>query len=220
MTSLDISDSSSCPSLGFGGAACLAEIDLLLAVIQQLDLLLGCEAQQLLQLCFPGLFGHSTALIDQQQQEEEVQGQHAADGLPATQAPAAATTAHQAASSTRTAAAVEAARVPVLCAMADALEAMSAAGVELLTASLKCSMHLAAGKQQQQQQQQQCGAAQHVACSHWLAQQWAAAASTGRVHQVTVGLHDGDAGSVARLPAVAKQLLLVVTACMKLMHQA
>ncbi|KAF6257799.1 hypothetical protein COO60DRAFT_1522188 [Scenedesmus sp. NREL 46B-D3] len=123
-----------------------------------------------------------------------------------------------------TAAAAAAAGVaaPMVCAVADALELMSSAGVELLTASLKCG-GLMAPAQQRPQQQQPGEVSKHVVCSHWLAQQWLAAATSraGNVGdgQQGIGCVQGVAGGVARLPAVAKRLLLAVTACIKLLRK-
>jgi hypothetical protein len=101
---------------------------------------------------------------------------------------------------------------------------MSSAGVELLTASLKHGVHLAAAQQQQQGE-----AAQHVACSHWLAQQWTAAATTSStsssMSDITEGQQgvrmntQGVTGGVTHLPAAAKKVLLVVKACIKLLRK-
>jgi hypothetical protein len=171
--------------------------------MQQLQLLLNCEAPQLLQLCLPVSVTQSSAVQTPASEAEVAEGGAAA------------------------AAGAAAPRAAVLCAVTDALEVMSSAGVELLTASLKCGMHMAAA--QQQQQQQGSAAQQRVECSHWLSQQWARAAAIhapdpGSIHEVQqatsvphcrLQCDDSVSFGAARLPAVAKKLLLVVTGCIK-----
>jgi hypothetical protein len=230
-TALPHNSSSRCEvtslTAGFADAASVADVDLPLAALQQLELLLSCDAPQLLQLCFPGLLSNKEQPSQQQQQQQgEDQQVSRSPARQATAAAVAAAVANAAGNTAAGSANAAAAAAPVACAVADALDTMSSAGVELLTASLKRGVHLAAAQQQQQGE-----AAQHVACSHWLAQQWTAAATAtsssqpGSVFDTSGGqqrvpdTQQGGSCGVAHLPAVAKKLLLAVTACIKLLRE-
>jgi hypothetical protein len=209
---------SKCDLTGFAGAACLAEIDLPLAAMQQLELPLSCDAQQLLQLCFPGL------LTNQQQQQEEDAEDQQVNKSPATAAEVIAVGERAAGFAGGFTAAGP---MAVLCAVADGLETMSSAGVELLTAGLQRSVHLAAAQHQQQQGESEPHICMPRPCSSWLTEQWLAAATTGSSRfssgfdgQQMAGDSPSITGSVAgTLPAVAKQVLVVVTDCIKLLRK-
>lgn len=209
------SSSSSSSEVCVGALHCLAQIDLPLAVMQQLQLLLVCQEQELLQLCFSNIMPGQQqqqpvaagaiddySRTDQERQEQPVlQGRPEAATAPeptegvAVRLPAAAATSH------------------MLCAALTGIDAISTAAVEFFNSSLKCKAQLMVLPRQAQQQEQQ----HLVECEDWLARQWALEVQ-----------HSGDAAGAgfcsagadhnpAQWMQVAGKLLKCATACDKLL---